>query len=267
MRSKVILCLFTVVAVALTACTAPAVAAPKTLTVLAAASLTEPFKELGQKFSASHPGVKTAFNFAGSQQLAQQIVQGAPADVFASASTKTMDAAVTARRVQAGAPQTFAKNGLVIIFPKDNPANLRELKDLAQPGLKLDLAAKEVPVGQYSLDFLDKASKDPGFGPDFKEAVLKNVVSYEENVKAVLTKVALDEADAGIVYTSDISGAQADKVGQLEIPAALNSIAIYPIAVLSDSPNPALAQAFVELVLSPDGQAVLAKYGFVTPIK
>lgn len=241
-----------------------ATAAPATtLTVLAAASLTESFTELGLLFESRHPGVKVTFNFAGSQQLAQQLDQGAEADVFASASKKYMDAAVTSSRVVSGTAKTFVKNRLVVIFPKDSPGGLTELKDLAKPGLKLDLADKTVPVGQYTLDFLDKAVKDPEFGAQFKDDVLQNVVSYEDNVKAVVTKVSLGEADAGIVYVTDITPDAAGKVDRLDIPDALNTIATYPIAAISDSKNSELAQAFVDLVLSPDGQAVMAKYGFI----
>ena len=235
----------------------------KTLTVLAAASLTESFTELGKVFETQNPGVKVSFSFAGSQQLAQQLSQGADADVFASASPKYMDAAVAANRVNKDDAKTFVKNRLVVIFPKDNPAGLKELKDLAKPGLKLDLADKSVPVGQYALDFLDKAIKDPGFDPAYKDSVLKNVVSYEDNVKSVLAKVSLGEADAGIVYVTDITAGAANKVGKLDIPDALNTIATYPIAPISDSKNADLAKAFVALVLSPDGQAIIAKYGFI----
>ena len=177
--------------------------------VFAAASLTEPFGEIGKSFEAAHPGVTVVYNFAGSQQLAQQINAGAPADVFASANKKQMGATIDAGSVISGTQQIFARNRLVVIYPKDNPAGLKDLNDLANPGLKLVLAAKEVPVGQYTLDFLDKAAADPALGTTFKDAVLKNVVSYEDNVKNVLTKVALGEADAGIVYLSDISGADA----------------------------------------------------------
>lgn len=240
------------------------VSAPATLTVLAAASLTESFGELGDLFESQNPGVKVSFSFAGSQQLAQQLGLGAPADVFASASPKYMDAAVQMNRVARDSPRTFVKNRLVVIFPKSNPAGLAALKDLAKPGLKLDLAAKAVPVGQYALDFLDRAAQDPALGAGFKEDVLKNVVSYEENVKAVLTKVTLGEADAGIVYTTDLSGEAASRVGELEIPDTLNTISAYPIAAISDSRNPALAQAFIDLVLSDAGQRVLAKYGFIS---
>jgi molybdate transport system substrate-binding protein len=237
----------------------------KTLTVLAAASLTESFGELGKMFEAHNLGVKVAFNFAGSQQLAHQLSQGSDADVFASASKKYMDAAVQSKRVNPDDSKTFVKNRLVVIYPKDNPADLNELKDLAKPGLKLDLADKSVPVGQYSLDFLDKAAKDPGFDAQYKDNVLKNVVSYEDNVKAVVTKVALGEVDAGIVYVTDITANAAQKIDKLDIPDSLNTVATYPIAPISDSKNPDLAKAFVALVLSPEGQAVLEKYGFILP--
>jgi molybdenum ABC transporter molybdate-binding protein len=248
-----------------TAPTAPAEG--KTLTVLAAASLTESFTELGQTFETQNPGVKVSFSFAGSQQLAQQLGQGSDADVFASASGKYMTAAIDAKRVNKDDSQTFVKNRLVVIFPKDNPAGLKELNDLSKAGLKLDLADKSVPVGQYALDFLDKAVKDAAFGATYKDDVLKNVVSYEDNVKAVVTKVSLGEADAGIVYVTDITADAKEKVATLDIPDALNTVASYPIAPISDSKNPELAKAFVDLVLSADGQAVLAKYGFVPAAK
>ena len=241
-------------------------AEPVQLNVFAAASLTEPFGEIGKLFETDHPGATVVFNFAGSQQLAQQINQGAPADVFASANKTQMKAVIDAGGIVSGTQQTFTKNRLVVIYPQDNPAGLKELKDLANPGLKLILAAKEVPVGGYSLDFLDKATADPAFGATFREAVLKNVVSYEDNVKSVLTKVALGEADAGIVYTSDISGQDAGKVSRLDIPDALNVIASYPIAPVKESKNPDLAQAFIDLVLSQKGQEILAKYNFI-PVK
>jgi molybdate transport system substrate-binding protein len=235
----------------------------KTLTVLAAASLTESFTEMGKMFETQNPGVKVVFSFGGSQQLAQQLGQGADADVFASASKKYMDAAVEAKRVNKEDSKTFVKNRLVVIFPKDNPGGMKELKDLAIAGLKLDLADKTVPVGQYSLDFLDKAVKDAAFGPKFKDNVIKNVVSYEDNVKSVLTKIVLGEADAGIVYVTDITADATEKVSRLDIPDALNTIASYPIAPISDSKNADLAKAFIDMVLSLDGQAVLAKSGFI----
>lgn len=235
---------------------------PRTLTVLAAASLKDSFSELARLFEAQNPGVTVSTSFAGSQQLAEQLNQGAPADVFASASKKYMETVVTSGRVNEGDSATFAQNRLVVIFPKDNPAGLAALQDLAKAGLKLDLADKSVPVGQYALDFLDKALLDAAFGADFKEKVLANVVSYETDVKAVVSKVSLGEADAGIVYITDYNAA-ADVLGKLDIPDALNTIANYPIAPIADSQNADLARAFVELVLSADGQAIMEKYGFV----
>ncbi len=236
----------------------------KTLTVLAAASLTESFGQIGKIFQAEHPGVKVAFSFAGSQQLVQQLSQGVPADVFASASDGYMNAAVKAGRVDPAAVKTFARNKLTVIYPAANPAHLKSLQDLARPGIKLVLGDRSVPAGQYSLTFLKVASQNGSFGPGYQAAVLKNVVSYEDNVKSVLTKVGLGEADAGIVYTTDAASVP-DKVGQIEIPDALNVIASYPLAAIKDSASPNLAQAFVDLVAGPVGQAVLAKAGFIPP--
>jgi molybdate transport system substrate-binding protein len=272
MRLKFLTFLLLVVLLVSAACTPASLpsaaaitpASPKTLTVLAAASLSESFTELGKLFETQNPGVKVVFSFAGSQQLAQQLDQGAEADVFASASKKYMDTAVTSKRVNQDDSKVFVKNRLVVIFPKANPGGVKEIKDLAKAGLKLDLADKAVPVGQYSLDFLDKAVKDAALGARFKEDVLKNVVSYEDNVKSVVAKVSLGEADAGIVYVTDISADAAAKIDKLDIPDALNTIATYPIAPIADSKNADLARAFVALVLSPDGQAVMAKYGFIT---
>lgn len=252
----------------LTACgwvSDPAVTANTTreLNVFAAASLTEAFSEIGRNFEATHEGVQIVFNFAGSQQLAQQITQGAPADVFASANIQQMNAVIEAGEVEKGEERIFVRNRLVVIYPEDNPAQLVTLQDLAAPGLKLVLAAREVPVGSYSLDFLAKAREDPAFGPAYQEGVLNNVVSYEENVRVVLNKVVLGEADAGIVYTSDASGEAAAQLGRLDIPDALNTIAIYPIAVTRLAAQHDLAQQFVAYVLSAESQAILAQYGFI----
>jgi molybdate transport system substrate-binding protein len=246
--------------------TAPAgTAATQTveLNVFAAASLTDAFREIGKNFEAANPGASVSFNFAGSQQLAQQIGQGAPADVFASANKVQMNTIIKSGQVVSGTERIFARNRLVVIYPQDNPARLATLKDLAKPGVKLVLAAKEVPVGGYALDFLAKASKLPEYTDSYSPAVLANVVSYEENVKAVLGKVVLGEADAGIVYTTDIALDSIDKVGRLDIPDDLNTIAVYPIAAIKGSQHAELAQKFVEYVLAPGGQKTLAKYGFI----
>lgn len=233
------------------------------LIVFAAASLTDAFGELGRNFEAANPGARVTFNFAGSQQLAQQINQGAPADVFASANRAQMETVITAGQVVTGTQRTFVRNRLVVIYPKANSAGLTRLEDLARPSVKLVLAAKEVPVGGYSLDFLRKASELPQYTSAYSETVLTNVVSYEENVRAVLSKVALDEADAGIVYSSDVTLDAASKVGRIDIPDELNTLATYPIAPLKDAAQAALAEQFVAYVLSPEGQQVLVKYGFI----
>jgi molybdate transport system substrate-binding protein len=230
------------------------------LKVFAAASLKEAFEDVAAAFTAARPGARVTFNFAGSQQLVQQIGQGAPADVFASANTRQMAAAIASGRIVSGTQQVFARNRLVVVLPADNPAGVRQLQDLARPGLRLVLAAREVPAGQYALEFLDKASADPAFGAAYREDVLKNARSFEENVRAVLAKVSLGEADAGIVYVSDAAAAD---VAQLAIPDALNVIAEYPIAALRDAADPAQAAAFVALVLSADGQRILAEHGFI----
>lgn len=260
----------------LAACSAPPAAAPAPqseaqaaqtlageLTVFAAASLTEAFTQIAADFEAANPGTTVVLNFAGSQQLAQQLDQGAPADVFASANNRQMQVAVAAGRVAAEAPQEFVNNRLVVVVPSDNPGDVATLQDLARPGLKLVLAAADVPVGAYSRDYLDKATTSGAFPADYSEMLLANVVSYEQTVKAVLTKVVLGEADAGIVYTSDVTPDVTDQVQQIAIPDELNTIASYPIAPVSDTAQPELAAAFIEYVLAPAGQATLAGFGFV----
>lgn len=233
------------------------------LTVFAAASLTESFTELGEQFEAAHPGVTVLFNFAGSQQLRGQLEQGAQADVFASANNKEMNAAVQSSLVISGTQTTFARNRLVVIFPKDNPARVATLADLAKPGLKLVVADKAVPVGQYTLDMLARMSQDPAYGADFEDKVQKNMVSHENDVKFVVAKVRLGEADAGVVYSTDVTAAAGQDVTSLAIPDPFNQLATYPIAALAHAPQPELAQAFIELILSEDGQQVLASYGFI----
>lgn len=248
-------------------CTPQGTSAPEmaTITVSAAASLTESFIEIGKLFQGANSNVKVVFNFAGSQELAQQIIQGAVVDVFASANNKQMDLVLAEKNLAPDAKTIFVENQLVVIYPKDNPAHLTGLADLALPKLKLVFAGPEVPVGQYSLDFLGLAEKSGEFGLGYQQAVMNNIVSYENNVRAVLTKVGLGEADAGIVYATDSISAK-EQIGIIEIPAELNIIANYPILVLPDSSQAAMAQAFVDFVLSPTGQEILKNYGF-TPVK
>lgn len=234
----------------------------ETLTIFAAASLTDVFSEIGERFEEENPGSKVVFNFAGSQQLAQQLAQGAPADIFASANQKQMQTAIEADRVDENDPLVMTVNQIAVVYPADNPAGIRRLSDLARPGIRLVLGAEEVPVGDYSLEFLEKASQDPAFGSDYKEDVLNNVVSYELNVRAVLNKVILGEADAGIVYISDVNDLESAEIGGLLIPEQLNVSASYFIAPTSDSKQSELAEAFISFVISMEVQDILVTYGF-----
>ncbi len=262
----------------LAACGPASVSAPRTLTVFAAASLTNAFTEMGQAFETTHPGVTVKMNFAGSQSLRTQIEQGAAADVFAPASHKEMDALVESQLVAPGALQDFLTNSLIIILPHGNPANVQTPADLATPGLKLILADESVPAGNYARQVLDNLNAL--YGKDFKDKVLANVVSNENDVRQVLAKIQLGEADAGIVYRSDSFAAPDPSTGSpvpaalaqagqslvtVAIPKAYNVTAAYPIAVPTAAPNPDLAEEFVIFVLSPAGQAILQKWGF-TPV-
>jgi molybdate transport system substrate-binding protein len=233
------------------------------LVVFTAASLTDAFIEIGNQFEQAYSGSSVTFNIAGSSQLAQQLAQGAPADVFASANDLQMRAAVTAGRIVSGSQQTFAHNRLVVALPSGNPAGIGTLADLARPGVIVLLAEQSVPVGAYSLEFLWKASQDPALGSDYQEKVLANTVSYEQNVRTVLSKVTLGEADAGIVYHSDITAAGVGEVEQIDIPDHLNTVASYPIAVVRDSQQMELAETFVAYLLSPQGQQILAGAGLI----
>jgi len=244
------------------ACAArPATGPTESLSVFAAASLADAFEAAGQAFSQANPGVTVAFNFAASDQLAQQILAGAPADVFASASPGPMQIVVDGGRVDPQAVRVFARNRMVVVAPPDNPAGVGGLADLARPGLRLVLAAPEVPAGQYAAAILHEAAGDPALGFGFEASVRENVVSYEENVRAVLAKVALGEADAGLVYRSDALAA-GEAVIAIEIPAAWNVVADYPLAPVLGSAAQDAAQAFLEYLLSPAGQALLAEHGF-----
>jgi molybdate transport system substrate-binding protein len=236
---------------------------PRTLTVFGAASLTDAFTEIGKAFEAAHPGVTVSFNFAGSQTLSTQLTQGAVADVFASANHTEMDKVVAANLAQKDTPKDFLTNKLVILLPKDNPANVQTLQDLAKPGLKLVLADASVPAGKYARQILDNISRDASFGSDFSTKVLANVVSNETDVKQVVSKVQLGEADSGIAYISDAIAAPELKT--INIPDNYNVIAKYPLAALAGAPQAELASEFVAYVLSPEGQATLKKWGF-TPV-
>jgi molybdate transport system substrate-binding protein len=254
-------------ATALVALPAPVVPAPsaplaRTVTVFAAASLTDAFTELGRRLERRAPGVSVRFNFAGSQQLVAQLEQGAPADVLASADQQWMRAAAD-RGLVAGGAAIFARNRLVVIVPASNPGRISRLEDLARPGLKLVLAGAAVPAGRFSREVLGRLGAAPGFPPDFAGRVLANLASEEENVRAVVAKIQLGEADAGMAYRSDVTPSVAARVQVFEIPGERNVLAEYPIAVLRAAADTAGARAFVSLVLSPEGQQVLEQHGFL----
>jgi len=249
-------------AVARAAPASPASAPATHITVLAAASLADAFHDIAARLRAARPGLEVRFDFAGSQQLALAIEQGAMADVFASADTRWMDY-VTTRGLAAGEPRLFAGNRLVVIVPRANPARIGRLQALARPGVKLVLAAEAVPVGAYSREALAKLAGAPGFPADYARKVLANVVSQEDNVRGVVGKVQLGEADAGLVYESDVASAAAGAVRMLEIPGPYNVLARYPIVVLRSGRRAAEARAFVDFVCSRSGQEVLGARGFL----
>lgn len=234
----------------------------KTLSVFAAASLADAFREIATSFEQTHPGVGVQLNLAGSQQLTSQIQQGASADVFASADARWMDELRELHR-PGSEPRVFARNRLVVIVPKTNPARIGRLQDLTHRGIRFVIGAEAVPVGKYSREVLQNLSHSPGFPADFARRALANVVSEEENVKSVVGKVQLGEADAGMVYRSDVTPALSRFVRSFEIPDSANVLATYSIVVLRDSQHAELAEAFVRLVLSPEGQATLGRRGLI----
>ena len=243
----------------------PASAAPAqqaSLTVFAAASLTDAFKEVGQAFEAAK-STPVTFNFGASSQLRTQLQQGASADVFASADQAQMNNARNDGSI-AGPDVTFARNRLVVITPKNNPGKLQSAADIALPGIKFVTAAPEVPIGAYTQNMFDKMSQISAFGADFKERANANIVSREPNVRQVVAKVQLGEADAAVVYFSDVTPASAPDLMTIAIPDDLNTLATYPIALVTNGPQAELGQAFIDLVMAPAGQAILAKWNFGT---
>jgi molybdate transport system substrate-binding protein len=232
-------------------CGKPAAPPQQELVVLAAASLKESFTEIATDFEKAHPGVRVTLSFAGSQQLAQSIKAGAPADVFASADENQMSEASKSGRIEKKSIRPFARNTLVVVA---NPkSKVSQYSDLSKPGVKVVLADKTVPAGKYALQLIDQMGS--------KGALLKNVVSYEENVRSVLTKVELGEADAGIVYMTDALAA-GDKVSTIHVEWKVKRDATYFIAALT-GPQSRVAQQFVDDVMSTEGQAVLRKHGFL----
>ncbi|MBX6749346.1 MAG: molybdate ABC transporter substrate-binding protein [Micromonosporaceae bacterium] len=245
------------VAAALTGCSSPATPEPSgstavggTITVFAAASLTDVFEDIAEDFEAAHPGARLEFNFAGSSALATQINEGAPADVFASASPATMKTVADAGNTD-GEPVVFVRNQLVIAVEAGNPKGITGLADLTKPGITVALCAEQVPCGAAAKTAIEASG------------LTITPVSYEENVRAALSKVSLGEVDAALVYRTD--AAVGDAVEAVDFPESAKAINDYLIAVLKDAPNKAAAEAFVAWVLSADGTAVLTRYGFQLP--
>ncbi|MER6121695.1 molybdate ABC transporter substrate-binding protein [Streptomyces sp. NPDC001795] len=222
-----------------------------TVTVFAAASLKESFTALGKEFEKEHPGTKVSFNFGGSDTLAASITGGAPADVFAAASPKTM-AIVTDKNDAAGTPTTFVRNQLEIATVPGNPDKVSSLKDLTKSGLKVVLCDKTVPCGAAAQKALKASS------------LKLTPVSYEQDVKSALTKVELKEADAAVVYKTDVKAA-GDKVQGVEFPESAKAVNDYPIVLLKNAPNAEAAKAFIALVQSDEGSKVLTEAGFLKP--
>lgn len=237
---------------------APAAATEHELVVFAAASLRDAFTGLGDDFKRSHAGIQLTFNFAGTQELRTQLEQGATVDVFASADQKHMQELVAAGRVTG--PVVFARNEPVLVVAKDAAEKIHGLADLPSAE-RIVIGTPEVPIGRYTLQILDRAAAS--LGADFRSKVEAKVVSRELNVKQVLAKVRLGEAQAGVVYRTDAKSVA--EVTTLEIPQDVNVIAQYPIAIVKDAPHPGLARAWVELVVSDAGQATLKNAGFLPP--
>lgn len=232
------------------------------ITVLAASSLTDAFNEIADRFAAANPGATVTFNFAASTQLVTQLDQGALADVFASADPAQMDRARRMGRID-GADVVFTRNRLLLIAPASNPGGIAGPGDLAKPGLKIVTSQPDVPIGIYTRDMLDQMSRDARFGSSFKDRVNANVVSQEANVRQIVGKVQLGEADAGIVYKSDVTPQAAPRLVTFHIPDEFNTMATYPIAAVQGAPNQTGGVAFVAFVLSPIGQGILTRWGFI----
>jgi molybdate transport system substrate-binding protein len=230
-----------------------------TLTILAASSLTDAFGDLAHTFERQNPGTEVRTSFGASSEMLAQIQQGAPADVFASADEENMDTAVKDGLVT-GKPEIFVKNHEVVMVPKDNPANIKRLRDVAQSDVKLVLAENEVPATEYAKEILHKANAE--YGDDFEKDVLSNVVSREADVRASVNRVTVGDADATFGYASDYTPEIKDRVKVVRIPPDLNIVATYPVAALDGAKSPELAKKWVDLVTGEEGQRVLKKWGF-----
>lgn len=231
------------------------------IVVFAAASLTDAFEDIANAFEAGHPGTRVTMNFGGSPALRTQLQEGASGDIYAPADTDNMQQALDAG-VVIDAGRIFTRNRLAVIVPAGSPAGITALQDLGNQGVQLVLATSDVPVGRYARKSIDKMHADGSFGEGFTSRTLANVVSEEPNVKAVVTKVQLGEADAAIVYVTDVTADIAGDVSVIDIPDDFNVVATYPIAVTTSAENTVGAEALIAFVLSEEGQAILENYGF-----
>lgn len=253
------LLLLSLVALALLGAARMAVTAPaRTLTVYAASSLTDAFNALAPEFERSQPGVKVRLNFGASSTLRAQIEQGAPADIFASADMANVQPLLDAKKV--AQPQVFARTRLVLVVPGTNPGRIRSPRDLDHRGLRFVTTGETVPIGRYTEQVLEKLSKQPAFGAEWLKRVQGNVVSREANVRSLLAKVELGEADAAVVYETDARSVR--RVRVIQLPDAANVTAEYPITAVAGSPNAKDAEAFVRFVTGGRGQATLRSFGF-----
>lgn len=244
------------------------------LTVYAASSLTDAFGEIKSEFEAANPNIEILYSFAASSALTTQIIEGAPAAVFASANKTQVDKVAKDSERISGDITEFVRNELVLIIPVENTANITTLADLSKTGVKLVVAAPNVPIRQYTDEMLDKLAADPQYGESYKTAFLANIVSEEDNVRQVSAKVSLGEADAGIVYLSDVTRDIADKVTVIRIESEYNVVASYYIAPIDvgiaetrDEAVTDAAESFIAFVIDVEGQTILESYNFIPVIE
>ena len=240
----------------------PAAVTKNIVVVYAGISLTEPFQKIEKAFEDKNDDIDVQISFATGQQQLEQMKNGAVVDIFAAAKEQQMLDAITLGFVPDNSQQVFARNRIVVIMPNNNPGNIQELSDLANPGVSLIVGADKTAVGQYTIAFLDKITSADSYTLDYKESVLRNVISYETDVKAVLTKIILGEGDAGIVFVSDFVSNK-DKLLQIEIPDSFNEMINYTIAITNEGQPNKDARQFLDFVMSSDGQEIVEKFGFL----
>ena len=249
-----------------TSATPTPTAAPVSATeikVFAAGALNDVFTNISNQYEAEHPGVTVMCDFDSSPNLQTQIEQGAEADVFASAAPSFMNNLKSEGYMNNSTIGNFVSNKVALIVPKDNKANITTLKDLARPGVRIAYGASSIPISTYASQVLSKMSNNTTYGADYQKNVMRNVISNETTVNFIVSKVALDEVDAGFVYVSDVPSEYKDKVTVITIPDQFQPTIVWPIGVLKASKSPSVAQDFINYVRSPKGNATMRAYGFV----